>query len=261
MSKKILSEVESEKLFLECLNYPLFVLELSEYEKQKILDHAFNEYHKLQKKTHFFLSNPEDTSILSESEQSKFFWNNITSGPANYLHKTDIFKKFEDIPEEDQLHYFLTEISDIAINLHVLFKNLGFDMSLNSFELFPTPEEPQQSESSNQLKESKTNNKAEKSELGYTEVSLICFYNNIQIPKSGPEREEICKTYNLKSPAHLYNTFNKIRTKEKMLKSSNPGTLRKHHENIKGYIYENSKKDFFENLKQIRELELKHEKN
>jgi hypothetical protein len=133
MRKKILSEEESKKLFNECIEYPLFVLELTEYEKQKILDIAFDEYQNLIRTTTEFL-----------------------------MYNSDSLKH---IPEKDQLQYYLTTVNAKGLRLRILFKNLGFNMGLNSWELSPA-EEPQ------------PEGKGQK--LNQKQLALLIYFNRIR---------------------------------------------------------------------------------
>ncbi len=121
MNKKILSREESKKIFEECIKFPLFILELNEYEKQKVLEIAFEEFRKLQEKTFYYLADTSNDSVLSDLEKTK----------------KNLNKLVPEIPKENELSYFLTHVSEIGIRLHVLFKNLGYEMGLNSWGLMP----------------------------------------------------------------------------------------------------------------------------
>ena len=128
MNKKILSNEEVKTLFDEVIEHPLFVLELTEYEKSKLLEIAFDEKDRILKNALIYLSNPSDVSILLESEEIR-----VGLNPSETLKK---------IPEELRLRYFLTEVSETAIRLKVLFANLGYDLSFDFLKLRPI-EEPQ----------------------------------------------------------------------------------------------------------------------
>ncbi|WP_339628347.1 hypothetical protein [uncultured Maribacter sp.] len=129
-AKKILSENEARAQFYEVLKHPLFVLELNEYEKSKILEIAFDEQKRIIKQASAYLKNPSDTSILNDAESFRL----------GLIGQTDLIDDLKDVPEENRLNYFLTEISENAISLKALFQNLGFNWNFQNGQIRPIKE-------------------------------------------------------------------------------------------------------------------------
>ncbi|WP_339651152.1 hypothetical protein [uncultured Maribacter sp.] len=208
MNEKILSDEEVKTLFDEVIEHPLFVLELSEYEKSKILDIAFNEKNRIRIQATTFLNNPLDTSILNKMEVLRL----------NLIYESDLIDNLKEVPKENWLYYFLTEISENAIPLKVLFQNLGYNWNLQNGQV-KSIEEPQPEfedlEIDIEINDNWKKFIQEGNKLSIRQIALLCVYEDIfpSLDKEGTATK-IVKFHGFNSPTsgqQLNQHYNKVR--------------------------------------------------
>tara|TARA_R110002051_G_scaffold167780_1_gene238465 strand:- start:7937 stop:9028 length:1092 start_codon:yes stop_codon:yes gene_type:complete len=246
-AKKILSENEAKAQFYEILKHPLFVLELNEYEKSKILEIAFDEQKRILTQSSTWLKNPLDTSILNDAETFRL----------GLISNTDLIANLEDVPGPERLYYFLTEISYNAISLKVLFQNLGVNWNLHNGQIRPAEELKPDAKIIKidlEINDNWKNFVLNGGKLKQPEIALLCYYEGVVIPKPSKESaiaENIALWHGHKSGNNLYNLYDEMMKDSKRLYNRTPNTMKGYLEKIKPLISEYNQSKFKKDFKEI----------